>query len=139
MKDFLKLLGNFIVILLLYIVFLYIFKYAFWISFIFVVVKYTYKKKWKDTLPIMNKTLYSSVYNFDRYCGYEFRSLFTFLFIKKGGLNFGDINFSISEVLGYNQKNRTLTIPGWILVYLLWIIDIKNWFNGGHCIASIKE
>lgn len=138
MIDFLKLLGNFIIILLLYIAFLYIFKYVFWVSFIFVVVKYTYKKKWRDTLPIMNETLYSSVYNFDRYCGYEFRSLFSFLFVKKEGLKFGNIDLSISEILGYNQRNKTLTLLGWFLVYILWIIDVTNWFKGGHCIASIK-
>ena len=137
--DFIYLLLNFIVIVALYLIFMYLFKYLFWVSFVFVVIKYTWKKRWKDTLPIMNKTLYSSVYNFDRYCGYEFRSLFTFLFVKKTGTIFGNIEFSISEILGYNQRDKTLTWLGWLLVWILWAIDVKNWFKGGHCIASIKN
>ena len=72
-------------------------------------------------------------------CGYEFRSLFTFLFVKKTGTVFGNIEFSISEILGYNQRDKTLTWLGWLLVYILWVIDVKNWFNGGHCIVSISK
>lgn len=139
MSNFLKLIGNFIVLLLLYAVFHYLFKYLFWASFIFLVIKYTYGKKLKETLPVINELLYSTIYNFDRYCGYEFRSLFTFLFVRSNGTKFGNIEHSISNILGYNQKDKTLTYLGWVLVLILWVIDVKNWFNGGHCIASISK
>ena len=40
-------------------------------------------------------------------------------------------------MLGKNQVKKTLTIIGWVIVYILWLIDIPYWFKGGHCFNSI--
>ena len=52
---------------------------------------------------------------------------------------FGNPNETISSALGKNQIQKALSIFGWIVVCLLWIIDVKYWFKGGHCINSIND
>lgn len=65
------------------------------------------------------------------------KPLFDASLIKKNGYKFGKTNETISSVLGKNQLKNTLTIVGWLVVYLLWVIDFKYWFKGGHCLNSI--
>lgn len=50
---------------------------------------------------------------------------------------FGNPKETISKALGHNQIYGTLTIAGWFWIYLLWSIDVKYWFKGGHCKNSI--
>lgn len=139
-KNFFQIIGSFIILAGLYFVFLHLFKYVFIISFMFVVLQHTIKTKWSEALPTMNKYLYKSIINWDIYCNQEFYSLFNFVFLKKNSRQkFGKVGETISSNLGQNQLDRTLTIWGWILVYILWIIDIPNWRKGGHCIASIQK
>ncbi len=66
------------------------------------------------------------------------RTLWNTFLIKKDGYRFGKENETISSALGRNQIKNTLSIIGWILVYILWVIDVKYWGKGGHCINSIK-
>jgi hypothetical protein len=88
----------------------------------------------------------------DKFANYNFRTGLNFWLTKRieicWGYNdgryyykepyaFGNPKETISKVLGHNQVHGTLTIFGWFWVYLLWIIDVKYWFKGGHCINSI--
>ena len=52
---------------------------------------------------------------------------------KENGYQFGAVGETISSALGKNQRDKTLTICGKILVSILDFLD-KN-----HCIKSIRE
>jgi hypothetical protein len=80
-----------------------------------------------------------SAKNIDCFGNANLKPLLDAWLIKKHGYRFGRLNETISSVLGKNQRDKTLTISGWVLVYILWAIDVGAWFNGGHCIDSIKK
>lgn len=69
----------------------------------------------------------------DRFGNNTYRSLFNAVLIKENGYQFGNFNETISSVLGKNQRDRTLTETGRILVWILDKID-KD-----HCLKSIRE
>jgi len=87
----------------------------------------------------VNKFWFKSAFDLDQFANYHFRTLFNLVLINECGYCFGGKNETISFVLGINQINKTLTITGWLIVYLLFSIDYKNWKNGGHCIATVKN
>jgi hypothetical protein len=62
----------------------------------------------------------SSAANLDKYANREFRALLNKVFITNEGYRFGNINETISSVLGKNQITNTLTKAGKVLV---WILD----------------
>jgi 8-oxo-dGTP diphosphatase len=53
--------------------------------------------------------------------------------------HFGNEDETLSSVLGRNQMKKSLSWVGWILVVFLYIVDIRHWGKGGHCIQSIGE
>ena len=57
----------------------------------------------------------------------------------KNGYKFGNVNETISSALGKNQRDKTLSWFGWLIVYILWAIDYKYWKKGGHSMNSIME
>ena len=69
----------------------------------------------------------------DRFGNSQYRSLFNDWFVAEKGYKHGNINETISSVLGKNQRDKTLTISGKILTKILDTID-KN-----HCVNSINE
>lgn len=74
----------------------------------------------------------SSAVNLDKFGNREFRTLFNKVLINNEGHKFGDINETISSVLGRNQLTCTLTKCGRVLV---WILDkIEN----DHALKSIN-
>lgn len=75
----------------------------------------------------------SSATNLDKYANREFRTLFSVIFIKKNGYQFGNIGETISSVLGKNERDKTLTVAGICLVWLL------NRLDRNHCEKSIFE
>jgi len=75
----------------------------------------------------------SSAVNLDKFGNREFRTLFNKTLINDKGYKFGNINETISSVLGKNQLTGTLTNIGKILV---WILDkIEN----DHSLKSIEK
>jgi len=73
----------------------------------------------------------SSAINLDKFGNREFRTLFNKVLIKDKGYRFGNIEETISSVLGKNQLTGTLTKCGLVLV---WILDkIEN----DHALKSI--
>ena len=84
-------------------------------------------------LFVKNKSGYfkSSAINLDKFGNREFRTLFNKMLINDKGHRFGDIEETISSVLGKNQLACTLTKCGLVLV---WILDkIEN----DHALKSI--
>jgi len=75
----------------------------------------------------------SSAVNIDKFGNREFRTLFNKVFITDEGYKFGNINETISSVLGKNQLIGTLTKEGKMIVWILDKID-KN-----HSIKSINK
>lgn len=73
----------------------------------------------------------SSAINLDKFGNREFRTLFNKTLAT--GHRFGDINETISSVLGKNQLTGTLTCLGKALVWILDKID------NNHVIKSIDE
>ena len=71
--------------------------------------------------------------NIDKFGNREFRTLWNLTLRKQSGYEFGNINETISSVLGKNQRDGTLTTTGKILAKILDIID-KD-----HCKNSIEE
>lgn len=70
----------------------------------------------------------------DRYGNRDLRKLWNATLIRKQSQHhFGDINETISSVLGKNQRDKTLTYTGKFLAWLLDTID-KD-----HCKNSINE
>lgn len=72
---------------------------------------------------------FSVTVDIDRFGNRHFRALFNKTLIKPNGYKFGNIEETISAVLGHNIKLKTLTRSGKILVFLL---------TEKHCINSIK-
>lgn len=74
----------------------------------------------------------SSATNLDKFGNREFRTLLNKTLIIKDGYKFGNINETISSVLGKNQRDNTLTKAGKVLV---WILDK---FHKNHALKSIN-
>ena len=75
----------------------------------------------------------SSAINLDKFGNREFRTLFNKTLINDKGHRFGNIEETISSVLGKNQLTGTLTSLGKALVWVLDKID------NNHVIKSIDE
>ena len=69
----------------------------------------------------------------DIWANREFRTLWNVKLRIENGYEFGREGETISSALGKNQRDKTLTTSGKILVFILDFLD-KN-----HCIKSIKE
>ena len=86
-------------------------------------------------LFVKNKSGYfkSSAINLDKFGNREFRTLFNKVLINDKGYRFGDIEETISSVLGKNQLTGTLTGLGKALVWILDKID------NNHALKSIDK
>ena len=69
----------------------------------------------------------------DRFGNSQYRSLFNAWFIKEKGYQHGNINETISSVLGKNQRDETLTKFGML------ITKIIDRMDENHCKKSINE
>lgn len=102
------------------------------------VVVWVYVRK-RGFLKVTNEYWYENALALDRFGNYNFRTFFNICFRKKNGYNFGKKEETISSAMGKNQRDKTLTWFGWVMVYLLWAIDFRYWKIGGHCINSIEN
>lgn len=91
----------------------------------------------KGFLKTLDKYFFTGAIGLDIFANYEFRTLWNTILRTKQGYTFGVKGETISSALGKNQLNNILSIPGWILVYLLWAVDYQYWKKGGHCLNSI--
>jgi len=86
-------------------------------------------------IVVKNKNGYfkSSAINLDKFANREFRTLLNATLKTKIGYEFGSINETISGVLGKNERDKTLSKTGKILVWILNKLD-KN-----HAFKSIDK
>ena len=98
------------------------------INFIYVII---IKKKfsWKR----LNGYFRNEALAIDRFGNSQYRSLFNTWFVKEKGYKHGNINETISSVLGKNQRDETLTKFGMLITKILDRMD-EN-----HCKKSINE
>lgn len=84
---------------------------------------------------VKNKKGYfkSSAINLDKFGNREFRTLLNLTLRLETGYQFGNMNETISGVLGKNERDKTLTKTGKSLVKVLNTLD-KN-----HCFKSIDK
>ena len=75
----------------------------------------------------------STALSIDIWANFEFRTLWNAKLKIDGGYEFGKTGETISSALGKNQRDKTLTTTGKILVFILDFLD-EN-----HCENSIKE
>lgn len=94
-----------------------------------VINRYYVKKKQGNT----NGYYKNTAINIDIWANREFRTLWNDKLRIDSGYEFGKENETISSALGKNQRDKTLTNCGKILVAILDFLD-KN-----HCKKSIKE
>lgn len=87
----------------------------------------------------MNRYWFDNALELDIFCNYHFRTFWNVTFKKKGGYQFGKLGETISSALGKNQIDKTLSWFGYLFVVILYIIDVKYWGKGGHCLNSIEE
>lgn len=106
------------------------------INFIAVIIKYG---KSHGFLRVYNKYATEEAKSIDVIANQSYRTLWRLVFINsKSKFSFGKKGQTISYVLGKNQIDKTLSIFGWLIVYLLWLVDYKAWKHGGHCIKAVK-
>lgn len=120
--------------LMLYLIAVVLFLPLTALNIIVVVVKNTRTKSFLRTL---NQYFFTGAIGLDIFANYEFRTLWNTFLRKKSGYQFGMKGETISSALGKNQKDKTLSRVGWILVYFLWAVDYQYRKKGGHCINSI--
>lgn len=102
------------------------------------IVIYKLRKK-RGFFRAFNEYQFTSAKDTDIFGNYKYRATWNTLFINKYGYKFGVKGETISSALGKNQLRRDLTFIGWFMVYVLWVIDVKYWFKGGHCLNSIDK
>lgn len=80
---------------------------------------------------VKNKKGYfkSSAINLDKFGNREFRTLLNKTLKTTKGYEFGNINETISGVLGKNERDKTLSKTGKILVWILNALDENHAFK----------
>ena len=83
-------------------------------------------------LIVKNKQGYfrSQAITIDKLANREFRALWNKTLIKETGYLFGDVNETMSAVLGHNIMEETLTKAGKVLVFIL---------TKKHCLEAITN
>ena len=111
----------------------YLLKYVVPISFIIGCFLLFYRKTIGTGLDDLAIDLKKVNYTLDLLGNVTIFNWLWFLFKTKDGYKFGNFNETISSALGKNQRDKTLTKCGKILVSILDFLD-KN-----HCQKSIKD
>ena len=115
---------NFILVILAKVLYLAVEPINF-ICVIFVKKKFTWKR--------LNGYFREEAVAIDRFGNSQYRSLFNTWFVKENGYKHGNINETISSVLGKNQRDDTLTKFGML------ITKIIDRMDENHCLKSINE
>lgn len=98
------------------------------INIVLVLIKYR-----KDgLLKTLSSYFYETAFDVDRFGNRNLRTLLNLTLKTPDGYSFGDINETISKVLGVNQKNKTLTKTGCL------ICKILDFFDKNHCKKSVR-
>ena len=92
-----------------------------------------YKRRWKFSFKRLDQQFLSIATSIDASGNVICKDLFNLILIKKGGYEFGKRKETISSVLGKNQRDKTLTRTGKVIVFILDKIETD------HCLISIDS
>ncbi len=92
-----------------------------------------YKRKWKFSFKRLDDQFLSIATSIDASGNVVCKDLFNITLRKKSGYEFGKRKETISSVLGKNQRDKTLTVTGKVLAWILDTVD-EN-----HCARSIDN
>ena len=84
-----------------------------------------------------NRAFFATARGIDIFANESFSILWNTLLRKSGSYHFGHKDETISSALGKLQRDGGLSKLGWVVVYILWFIDVQYWKKGGHCVNSI--
>lgn len=91
------------------------------------------KRKW---YTLITKRLLLQAYLIDVFGNYIFSDFWNCT-LSTGGYKFGRFGETLSSCFGKKLEERSLSILGYIIAYLLNILDFSTWKEGGHCKDSI--
>jgi hypothetical protein len=116
---------------------LFLFVLLYVVDWIIMIVKNIKRRAFFETTSKKN---YTKSFLVDIMGYWVFKDSFNFLFCKKETPLFNKFGESISSALGrgYYIGNR-LSKFGWVFKWILDIVWITDWFNGGHCKVSIMN
>lgn len=93
------------------------------LSFIVTPISYIIKFKWIQGLNDFGSYLRRLAVSVDQFGNGSCATMFQFILTKKGALKFGEIDDTVSYVLGRNKYKNKLTIFGKLIVFVLDVID----------------
>ena len=86
-----------------------------------------------------DKKFFASAKGIDVFANEAFPVLWNTLLRKSGGYTFGHKGETLSSTLGKIQLQKKLPLLGWLVVVVLYIVDVPYWGKGGHCLNSIDK
>lgn len=93
------------------------------LSFIITPIVYIIKLKWIEGLNDFGSYLRRLAVSVDQFGNGSCATMFQFILTKKGAMKFGEIDDTVSYVLGRNKYKKKLTIFGKLIVFILDLID----------------
>lgn len=103
------------------------------LSVVFSFIHYFIRFKWQSGLNALGQWMKDIAISIDVFGNVAAGRMFTVLFAKRGGYEFGEHGETISYALGKNMVRGTLTILGRLLVFILELID------SGHMLEAIHS
>jgi len=95
----------------------------------FIVIKYIFT----GNKRMLSVWFYRTAREIDIFANVNGAEFFSAIFIRDGGYKFGNPKETISSVLGKNQRDKTLSIAG---TMLRWVLDQ---IDENHCLNSIND
>lgn len=122
--------------LILNLIAILLFLFVFIIDFLFSLVYDVKNKKWFKYTSNKNK---DKAMDIDIFANYTFGDLWNFVLSTKGNnYKFGKFGETLSSCLGRKYLENSLNFVGLILFWILNIIDITKYTQGGHCVWAIQ-
>ena len=95
----------------------------------------TKKRKW---FQLISERMHKKALLIDIFGNYLFPEFWNWMFSKKGNnYKFGKLGETISSCLGKKRLEKSLSIGGFIIYYILFVFDVSVWKEKGHCIYYI--
>lgn len=110
-----------------------LFLVLFILNFFFSMIYNVKHRKWFNLTQDRNKRKAILI---DVFGNYVFADFWNYAF-SKNGYKFGVLGETLSSAFGKKRLEKSLTIFGLIVSYIIDGIDFTKWSKNGHCIASI--
>lgn len=107
--------------------------FAYPIGLLISLIKNLYKRQWRSGFANFDSQMQDIAIAIDATGNVVCEDFFNAIMIKKSGYKFGNRKETVSSVLGKNERDNTLIIPGRLLAWTLNTIE-KN-----HCKISIDD